>query len=124
LYGYVGNDPTNGIDSTGLFLDSSEAAIGLLILTAALAAPEIANAPAPCDDTYPSQGPVPLILGIASVGAGQSLVGDVVAPTLGNLLGRWIGRGTPAIEGIYDFTAASGKTYVGQSGNIAARLNP
>jgi hypothetical protein len=52
LYGYVGNDPTNGIDSTGLFLDSSEAAIGLLILTAALAAPEIANAPAPCDDTY------------------------------------------------------------------------
>jgi hypothetical protein len=93
LYGYVGNDPTNGIDSTGLFLDSSEAAIGLLILTAALAAPEIANAPAPCDDTYPNQGqgPGPLILGIASAGAGQWLVEDVVVPALGKLLGGWIG---------------------------------
>lgn len=30
--------------------------------------------------------------------------------------------GTQAVEGIYEFTAASGKTYVGQSGNIAARL--
>jgi len=27
-----------------------------------------------------------------------------------------------ATEGIYQFTAASGKTYIGQSGNIAARL--
>ena len=27
-----------------------------------------------------------------------------------------------ASEGIYDFTAASGRTYVGQSGNIAERL--
>jgi hypothetical protein len=27
-----------------------------------------------------------------------------------------------ATEGIYDFTAASGKTYVGQSGNIPARI--
>jgi len=26
------------------------------------------------------------------------------------------------VEGIYEFTAASGKTYVGQSKNIAARL--
>jgi hypothetical protein len=26
------------------------------------------------------------------------------------------------MEGIYQFTAASGKTYIGQSGNIAARL--
>lgn len=30
--------------------------------------------------------------------------------------------GVQAVEGIYEFTAASGKTYVGQSGNIAARL--
>ncbi len=30
--------------------------------------------------------------------------------------------GTQAVEGIYEFTAALGKTYVGQSGNIAARL--
>jgi len=30
--------------------------------------------------------------------------------------------GTQAVEGIYEFTAASGKTYVGQSGNIAACL--
>lgn len=30
--------------------------------------------------------------------------------------------GTQAVEGIYEFTAASGKTYIGQSGNIAARL--
>jgi len=29
---------------------------------------------------------------------------------------------TVANEGIYEFTAASGKTYVGQSGDIAARL--
>ena len=28
----------------------------------------------------------------------------------------------PVVEGIYEFTAASGKTYVGQSSNIAARL--
>lgn len=31
-------------------------------------------------------------------------------------------EGTQAVEGIYEFTAASGKTYVGQSSNIAARL--
>jgi RHS repeat-associated protein len=30
--------------------------------------------------------------------------------------------GVQATEGIYEFTAASGKTYVGQSGNIAARM--
>jgi hypothetical protein len=30
--------------------------------------------------------------------------------------------GAKTVEGIYEFTAASGKTYVGQSGNIAARL--
>jgi RHS repeat-associated protein len=30
--------------------------------------------------------------------------------------------GKQAVEGIYEFTAASGKRYVGQSGNIAARL--
>jgi RHS repeat-associated protein len=30
--------------------------------------------------------------------------------------------GTQAVEGIYEFTAASGKTYVGQSRNIPARL--
>jgi hypothetical protein len=31
--------------------------------------------------------------------------------------------GTQASEGIYEFTSASGKTYVGQSGDIAARLD-
>ena len=30
--------------------------------------------------------------------------------------------GAKVVEGIYEFTAASGKTYVGQSGNIAVRL--
>ncbi len=45
---------------------------------------------------------------------------NVVAKTV-NILNA-AKMGVQATEGIYQFTAVSGKTYIGQSGNIAARL--
>jgi RHS repeat-associated protein len=41
---------------------------------------------------------------------------------IGNSVNVAAKGGVQAMEGIYQFTAASGKTYIGQSGNIAARL--
>ena len=90
----MGNDPVNGVDPSGLFLENPEAAVGLGILTAALAGgAEIANAPGPCDKTYASQGPVPLALGTATGVAGGLIWGKVVAPFLGKVLGALFGRG-------------------------------
>jgi hypothetical protein len=103
LYGYVGNDPVNGVDPSGLFLENPEAAVGLAIFTAALAGgSEIANAPGPCDKTYASQGPVPLVIGTATGVAAGLVAQKVVAPFLGSVLGRFIGS-----------SAAKGGTAVG-----------
>ena len=49
--------------------------------------------------------------------------GDVAGLALSAVGGEEVEAGALAVkEGIYEFTAASGYTYVGQSGNIAARL--
>ena len=44
-----------------------------------------------------------------------------ITGAIGRGAGLFLGRAQVA-EGIYEFTAVSGRTYVGQSGNIAARL--
>jgi len=95
----VENDPVNAVDPSGLFLENPEAAVGLGILTAALAGgAEIANAPGPCDKTYASHGPVPLALGTATGVAGGLIWGKVIAPFLGKVLGQFIG--SSAAEGM------------------------
>lgn len=62
-------------------------------------------------------------LSIAGGELGGAALGAAISRIGGAILGRIAAKGsTQAVEGIYEFTAASGKTYVGQSGNIAARL--
>jgi RHS repeat-associated protein len=53
-------------------------------------------------------------------GAEEAKLGEEVVATAVEAGGRR--SAAVATEGIYEFTAASGKTYVGQSGNIAARI--
>jgi hypothetical protein len=90
-------DPVNAVDPTGFFLEDT--ALGLTVLTAALAGAEIANAPGPCDKTYPSQGPVPLAIGTATGVASGLLWGKVVAPFLRKFVGS-IAAGPTAKTGL------------------------
>ncbi|MBV8176239.1 MAG: hypothetical protein JO151_16980, partial [Verrucomicrobia bacterium] len=91
LYAYVGNDPGNRIDPTGEA--PADMWLSVAILGTALAGPEIANAPGPCDPTYASHGPVPVVIGVGTGVAGEWFAGKVVAPFLGKFLGRFIGSG-------------------------------
>jgi hypothetical protein len=52
---------------------------------------DFANAPGPCDKTYASQGPVPLVIGTATGVAAGLVAQRVVAPFLGKVLGRFVG---------------------------------
>ena len=65
----------------------------------------------------PSAAALPEVVGASTQVAKNSSTVGVKAITKG--LAK---TSTQAVEGIYEFTAASGKTYVGQAGNIAARL--
>jgi RHS repeat-associated protein len=82
-----------------------------------------ANAPTPTSKPVPSRTTTDIALE-----TGGAAAAAVAGPALGTALKGTevaVKAGEQAVvkEGIYEFTAASGKTYVGQSGDIAARID-
>jgi hypothetical protein len=100
LYGYAGADPANNNDPFGLCCSASDVA-GIAQVVSA--------------NTAGLRSLEPAMLAVASLptlGAGDAALSVVSVSS----------KATVAEEGIYEFTAASGKTYVGQSGQISERI--
>ena len=144
LYAYTGNDPFNATDPSGTNMvpdqppptpppapePIGQCTIGDSLATGTVSAPT---------DSFFGNNPVGHAVGsmfnfVGLLNGGYNPVtGDILTPlqlqnSVGELALNVIFMGTAgtttkvASTGLYEFTAVSGKTYVGQSSNIAVRL--
>ncbi len=147
IYGYVGGDPVNAVDPLGLTTakQAQQAALlwgatGAMFSGAAGAvapraiedartawkladcgASDLSSSVASSPGEYLEDARDGAIIGLATFGIIKG--GGAVLKSIISRVRSAANRGSRiASEGIYEFTAASGKTYVGQSGNIAERL--
>ena len=110
LYAYVGNNPFNRNDPSGLIAADARMLAGKIggsidnwASSSYAAARNESFSSVVFDKVLPGLGPEFDALPMAAIGAIKGISGI-------------------ASEGIYTFTSASGKPYVGQSGNIATRI--
>ncbi len=111
IYAYVGNDPLNFVDPSGMYgqgLDNLQTGLDVGGLTPGLGIfPDAAN----------------VIISLGRGNFGDALIsGGAMIPIFGQGV-TGVKLGKKATEGIYEFTDTAGKLYVGQSNNIAKRLN-